>query len=167
MSFEAYIKIDGIEGESTDSKHEGWIELLGYDHSAAQPTSGSESSGGYLTTGKVELSKFKLVKTIDLATPVIYKHCTNATPIPTITMEVCRAAGDKEVYYTVVLTNCVVTSIQNGGTAKGAKASPLPIETVEVGYAEIKWTYTQTDHATGAQGGVTEASWNVTTNVSA
>jgi len=28
MSFDAFIKIDGIEGESTDDKHQGWIEIL-------------------------------------------------------------------------------------------------------------------------------------------
>ena len=28
MALDAFIKIDGIEGESTDSNHMGWIELI-------------------------------------------------------------------------------------------------------------------------------------------
>lgn len=27
MAFDAFIKIDGIEGESMDDKHQGWIEI--------------------------------------------------------------------------------------------------------------------------------------------
>lgn len=30
MAFDAFVRIDGIEGESTDDKHQGWIEILSY-----------------------------------------------------------------------------------------------------------------------------------------
>jgi type VI secretion system secreted protein Hcp len=30
MAFDAFIIIDGIEGESTDDKHRGWIEVLSF-----------------------------------------------------------------------------------------------------------------------------------------
>lgn len=164
MSFDAFIKIDGVDGESTDSKHGAWIELLGYEHTAEQPSSGSTSSSGAYATGRVELSRFKITKAIDLTTPVLYNKCTLNENIPTVTMELCRATGDKETYYVVTLTNVKVASLSCKGVAKGAKASPLPTEVVELAYSKIAWVYTQTDHATGAQGGVTEAEWDVTTN---
>ena len=28
MSFDAFMKVDGVEGESLDDGHTGWIELL-------------------------------------------------------------------------------------------------------------------------------------------
>jgi type VI secretion system secreted protein Hcp len=28
MAFDGFMKIDGIPGESTDAKHNGWIEIL-------------------------------------------------------------------------------------------------------------------------------------------
>ena len=28
MAFDAFIKIDGIDGESTDEKHSDWIEVI-------------------------------------------------------------------------------------------------------------------------------------------
>ena len=31
MAFDAFVKIDGIEGESTDEKHAGWIEVISYN----------------------------------------------------------------------------------------------------------------------------------------
>jgi len=30
MAFDAFIKISSIEGESRDSRHKGWIEVLKY-----------------------------------------------------------------------------------------------------------------------------------------
>ena len=46
MAFDAFLKIDGIPGESTDSKHKDWIEVLSYSTGITQPTSGSASTGG-------------------------------------------------------------------------------------------------------------------------
>ena len=31
MAFDAFLKIDGIPGESTDDKHKDWIEVLSFD----------------------------------------------------------------------------------------------------------------------------------------
>lgn len=30
MAFDAFVKINGIEGESTDFKHQGWIGITSY-----------------------------------------------------------------------------------------------------------------------------------------
>ena len=35
MSFDTFVKIDGIEGESTDSKHSGWIEAIAFSTGAS------------------------------------------------------------------------------------------------------------------------------------
>jgi hypothetical protein len=32
MAFDAFLKIDGIPGESTDDKHKDWIEILSFAH---------------------------------------------------------------------------------------------------------------------------------------
>ncbi|MCG7907927.1 MAG: type VI secretion system tube protein Hcp, partial [Candidatus Thiodiazotropha taylori] len=31
------MKIDGIDGESTDDQHKGWIELVSISHGVSQP----------------------------------------------------------------------------------------------------------------------------------
>jgi type VI protein secretion system component Hcp len=46
MSFDAFMKVDGIEGESLDDAHKGWIELLSYHYDAMQSISQSASSNG-------------------------------------------------------------------------------------------------------------------------
>ena len=39
MAYDAFLKIATIDGESTDSKHEKWIEVLSYSWGASQPLS--------------------------------------------------------------------------------------------------------------------------------
>ncbi|GAO92520.1 hypothetical protein PSA5_07405 [Pseudomonas syringae pv. actinidiae] len=39
MAFDAFLKIDGIPGESLDDKFKDWIEILSYTHGATQATS--------------------------------------------------------------------------------------------------------------------------------
>ena len=39
MSFDAFMKVDGVEGESLDDGHKGWVELLSYHYDAMQSIS--------------------------------------------------------------------------------------------------------------------------------
>ncbi len=39
VAFDAFLKIDGIFGESTDDKHKHWIEVLDCNHGLTQPSS--------------------------------------------------------------------------------------------------------------------------------
>ena len=40
MSTDMFMKVEGVDGESTDDQHQKWIELLSYSHGVAQPVSG-------------------------------------------------------------------------------------------------------------------------------
>ena len=44
--FDAFLKINGIEGESQDDKHKNQIEILSYSFGASQTATGAASSGG-------------------------------------------------------------------------------------------------------------------------
>ncbi len=48
MSFDAFMKVDGVEGESLDDGHKGWVELLSYHYNAMQSISQTASSNGEL-----------------------------------------------------------------------------------------------------------------------
>ena len=161
MAFDAFLKIDGIIGESTDAAHTDWIDVLGFEHSAVQPSSGD----GSLATGRIELSRLNITKKVDLSTPVLYKSITFNDNLVNVELQLCRATGEKQVYYKVTLTNARVAGITTKGVAKGANASPVPVEVIELAYATIDWEYSQFDHATGAAGGVTSHQWDTNANI--
>ena len=53
MAFDAFLKIDGIPGESGDEKHKDWIEILSFAHGLEQPAQATASSAGGATAERV------------------------------------------------------------------------------------------------------------------
>ena len=44
MAFDTFLQIDSVQGESTDDKHKGWIEVFSFSHGVAQSGAGAISS---------------------------------------------------------------------------------------------------------------------------
>jgi type VI secretion system secreted protein Hcp len=162
MAFDCFLKIDGIPGESSDDKHKEWIELLSYSHGLSQTGSGSVSSGGARSAERCDHQDFSVVKTLDKASPKLALSCCNGTHIKKITMELCRATGDKQKYMEYTLSDAIVSDVRPGGSAKGGE--PLPLEEVSFNYGKIEWVYTETDHKTGKPKGDIKAHWDLSAN---
>ena len=61
MAYDSFLKIEGIKGESLDSKHKDEIEVLSFSWGATQP--GAFGGGG--GTGKVSAQDFSFVVKIE------------------------------------------------------------------------------------------------------
>ena len=85
--FDAFIKVDGIPGESTDSKHKDWIEILSFHWGVEQPSGGTKSSVGALGRERTEHDDFSIVKAIDKASPKLFMACCDGTHIKEIKIE--------------------------------------------------------------------------------
>ena len=81
MAFDAFIKIEGIPGESTDDAHADWIEVLSYSCGVSQPASGSASSGGGASAERADFQDFSIVKALDKASPKLALACADGTHI--------------------------------------------------------------------------------------
>jgi len=159
MAVDMFLKIEGIDGESTDAAHEKWIEVVSYSLGVAQPVSGVSATGGR-TGGRADFQDLSIVKTIDNATPDLNIYCAKGQHIPKIELELCLATGDKHTFMKYEIEDCIVTSIAPGG-AKDDEIKPT--EAVTFAYGKIKWEYTPIDH-TGAPGASTDRTWNLETN---
>jgi type VI secretion system secreted protein Hcp len=162
MAFDTFLKISTIPGESTDDKHKDWIEILSFSTGLNQSATGSTSSGGGRAAERVDHQDFSLVKTLDKASPKLALACCNGEHIPEVTVELCRATGDKAVYMKYKMADVLVSSVSDGGSAQGGEA--LPLEEVSFNYAKINWIYTETDHKTGAAKGDVETHWDLSAN---
>ena len=67
MASDFYLQLDGIKGESADSKHAGWIECTSINWAIHQPKSATASNSGGHTAERAELSEISISKLIDLA----------------------------------------------------------------------------------------------------
>jgi type VI secretion system secreted protein Hcp len=162
MAFDAFLKIDGIPGESTDDKHKDWVEILSYSHGVSQPASRARSTGGGASAERCDHADLSIVKVLDKASPKLALFCCNGTHIKTVKIELCRATGDKQKYMEYLLSDVIVSSCRPGGSAHGGEA--LPLEEVSFNYGKIEWTYTETDHATGKPKGDVKANWDLKAN---
>jgi type VI secretion system secreted protein Hcp len=163
MAFDAFLKIDGIPGESKDEKHPDWIEILSYSHGVSQPPSATVSSAGGAGSGRVNMQDFSVVKHIDKASAKVAEACCTGKHIPTVVLEICRAGGDKLKYMEYKLATVMVSSVRPGGTAHGG--DEVPLEEVSFNFGKIEWTYTQQDRKTGAAAGNVSAGWDLQKNV--
>lgn len=162
MAFDAFLKIDGIPGESTDDKHKDWIEVLSFSHGVSQRASGSASTGGGASSERADFSDFSIVKALDKASPKIFEATSTGKHIATVTVELCRAGGDKVKYMEYKLSNCIVSSYRPGGSSQGGET--LPLEEVSFNYGKIELSYTQQKRADGSGGGQVAAGWDLETN---
>jgi type VI secretion system secreted protein Hcp len=161
MAFDAFLKIDGIPGESTDDKHNDWIEVLSYGVGIQQPASAAAGSSGGATAERANFQDFSITKALDKASPKLALACADGTHIKQITLELCRAGGDKVKYMDYKLTNCIISSYHDGGSSGGEN---LPVETVTFNYGKIEWTYTQQKRADGSGGGQVAGGWDIEQN---
>ncbi|MCP3874696.1 MAG: type VI secretion system tube protein Hcp, partial [Desulfobacteraceae bacterium] len=69
MAYDAFIKIDGIDGESTDDKHHGWIEIIRHGMGVKQTVSTTASSAGGASAERADFSDFSIRKYLDKSSP--------------------------------------------------------------------------------------------------
>jgi type VI secretion system secreted protein Hcp len=161
MAFDAFLKIDGIPGESTDDAHTDWIEVESFSHSLQQPAQATASSAGGATAERVNHGMFVINHALDKASAKIYEACCTGKHIKDVTLELCRAGGDKLKYMEIKMEQVLISEVAPSGTSNDAG---FPSETVSFSYGKIKWTYTQQKRADGSGGGNVSSGWDLTAN---
>nr|WP_319490546.1 type VI secretion system tube protein Hcp [uncultured Desulfobacter sp.] len=160
MASDAFLKIDGIKGESTDDKHKDEIEILSYNWGVSQMASGTASSSGGGTTSRADFQDLSIVKEMDSASPLLNKACWSGTHIKEVTLKLNRAAGDDRVkYMEYKLENVIVSSVSIGGGGGG-----VPTESVTFNYGKITTTYTKQARQGGGGAGEVPAGWDLEKN---
>jgi type VI secretion system secreted protein Hcp len=162
MAFDAFLKIDGVPGESLDDKHKDWIEILSFSHGISQPASMTASSVGGATAERVNMGDFSIVKFVDKASPKLHEQCCSGKHIKDVTIELCRAGGDKLKYMEVKLEQVIISSVNAGGTSQGSGG--FPTESVSFNFGKVKWTYTQQKRDDGSGGGNVAGGWDLIAN---
>jgi type VI secretion system secreted protein Hcp len=95
MAFDAFLKIDGITGESNHDKHKGEIDVLAFSWNIVR---GSVSSGD--VSGAAKVSDFSIVKQLDMASPQLFASVCEGKTITEATLSVERV-GPRGVISTV------------------------------------------------------------------
>jgi type VI secretion system secreted protein Hcp len=176
----AYIKFEGIEGESQNADHKGWSEIVSFSQGFNNPVSGTGTTRG---RGAVAVQDFIIVKQVDKASPKLAEAICQGKAFAKVEIHLTGpSAGSacQGTFYAYELKNVVITSYKVTGSNPLAyaliapapdlilpysgpfivQAVDAPMEEISLNFEEIKVTYTECD-STGAEKGNIEFSWRV------
>jgi type VI secretion system secreted protein Hcp len=133
MAVDYYLKLDQIDGESSDDKHKNEIQLMSWSWGAAQVSSVAGTGGS--GAGKADLSDFSVMTYFDKATPKFFKSICAGTHVKTGTMSAIKSGADGKPYLKVDFKEMFVTNLSISGS------SEIPTVSISFSYNEIKIDY--------------------------
>src|SRR4051812_6380869 len=94
MSFDTYLKLDGVEGEASAKGAEKQIEIYSFSWGASNPVSAGSSGGKALSAGRVSISSFNIMKKCDKASAPLFQACASGKNFAKATVTLRKAGGD-------------------------------------------------------------------------
>jgi len=158
MATDYFLKLDGIKGETQDSKHKDEIEIMSFSFGATQTGSFASGLGG--GAGKVSFQDFHFVMTMNKASPLLLQNCATGKHIPSGLITVRKAGGTQVEYLKIKLTDILVSSYQTGGSSSGGS---IPTDQFSLNFAKINFEYAD-QKADGSLNPGTVASYDLKAN---
>ncbi len=157
MSFDMFLKIDTINGESVDKAHANEIDVLAWSWGLTQ--SGSTHVGGGSGSGKVNVSDLSVTKYVDSSSPTLIKYCCSGGALKKAILTVRKAGGKPLEYYKITLTNVIVSSVTPGGAGGQDRLT----ENISLNFGQFAVEYVP-QKADGSGAPAIAIAWNIATN---
>ncbi|MBV9928139.1 MAG: type VI secretion system tube protein Hcp [Acidobacteria bacterium] len=151
-----FLKIDGIEGESQDSKHKGEIQLDSFSWEANNDGTFSSNKGG--GSGKVAMRDFKFTMDVNKSSPKLILACATGQHIKSAVLT-CRKAGKgQQDYLTYTLSDVLVSYYRTATPPEGNGV--IPRDEVGLNFAKIEVEYKE-QNADGTLGGAVKVGYDL------
>jgi type VI secretion system secreted protein Hcp len=131
-----FLKIEGVDGESTTKGHEREILLDSFTFGAANTV--TVTSGGAGGAGKATFSDMLAGSKLSKVSPKLYLSTAAGTRISNVQLSV-RKSGATFDFYTIKLSEVYVTSVKTEG-----RTGEIPTESMSLNFGKVTWTYTPT-----------------------
>jgi type VI secretion system secreted protein Hcp len=154
MPMEMFLKLAGIEGESTDAKHKGEIDVLAWSWGLSNEASAGPGGGTGGGAGRAKIENISINKSVDLASPLLLSFGAKGQHIKEGTLTTRRSGTAGNEFLLLKMTNVVVTSVHV------AADQTVPSENVTLSFGKIEFVYRATK-PTGAPGAEKIFTWDV------
>jgi type VI secretion system secreted protein Hcp len=154
-----FLKIAGIDGESTDAAHKGEVDIESWSWGESNPGSALAAGGG-AGAGKVAMNDFSFVMKLNKASPKLFLACAQGEHIKTAWLTARRAGAGKEADYFLKwsFADLLISSYQTG-----ASGGELPLEQISFNFAKIEVEYKE-QKPDGSFAPAIKAGWDLKTN---
>ncbi len=153
-----FLKIPGVDAESTDDKHKGEIEVESFSWGATQ--SGTAGHGAGAGAGKVAPQDFHFVKKLDKASSRLFIACATGEHFKSATLTARKAGGGQQEYLKITMDDVLVSSYQVGGSAQG---DIVPTDQVSLNFAKLEISYKE-QKPDGSLGGEAKQKYDFAAN---
>ena len=156
-----FLLIEGIKGESSDTKHKETIEIESFSWGVSNPGSATHGAGGGGGAGKVSFQDFHFTTRVSRASPKLFLACASGEHIKEAKLFCRKAGGDQQDFYTVTMSDLLVSSFQQGGESS---SDALPLEEISINYSKIQLEY-RPQRADGSTDAPVRGGWDLGKNV--
>ncbi len=153
-----FLKLAGIIGESSDSKHKGEIDLLAFSFGESQ--TGSHAAGGGGGAGKVQMSDFSFTARTSKASPQLFLHCAQGKHIKEAILTVRKSGKAQQEYLKLKLTDVLISSYTIGGS----EGDDRPADNFSLNFVKLSFDYFA-QKSDGSLDAGTHAGWDLKQNV--
>jgi type VI secretion system secreted protein Hcp len=157
MAVDMFLKLDGIKGESKDSKHKDEIHIESFSWGMSQ--TGTMGVGGGGGAGKVSVHDISISKYMDKSTPELMLACCNGKHIPSGLLTVRKAGETPLEYLKIKLTDVLISSVQNAASGHESMT-----ESVNLNFAKFEVSYQPQGNDGKPDGGPILMGWDVKAN---
>lgn len=136
-SVDYFLKIEGVDGESTDDRHKGEIEIQSFSWGASNPTTYSSGGAG---SGKVHFNDLSIIKRIDKASPQIFAMVATGEHIKEVVLTGQMAGQNPSTFYKVTLQDVMVSSFwqTDGNAGTSTESLRFNFAKIEIEYTPMK-----------------------------
>jgi type VI secretion system secreted protein Hcp len=156
MAVNAFLDIDGVEGESIQKGYEKKIELMSFHWGASQSATTHMGTGS--GSGKANVQDMSFSKNLDKTSPVLLQHLLIGTHFKKIVLTLRKVTGATQLPYLVFTMEDALLSSYSTGAGMGG--DDQIIENLSINFGRIKMEYTLQD-SKGNAAGKTTASWDI------
>jgi type VI secretion system secreted protein Hcp len=153
VAIDYFLKIDGIEGESVDDKHAGWIDVDSWSWGETQTA--AASPGGGAGAGKVAMQDFQFAARMSKASPKLFLACASGQHFKEARLAGRKAGKGQQDFLTWTFSDVLVSSYQTSGS----EDDDLPRDTASLNFAKIRVDY-RPQKADGSLDAPVSAGWD-------
>jgi type VI secretion system secreted protein Hcp len=157
VAVDYFLKIDGVPGESADSKHKGEIQLESFSWGEASP--GGAGPGGGGGAGKVQMQDLVVTMVVSKASPKLMLACATGKHHKEAVLTARKAGKAQQEFLVFKFKDVVVTSYQIGGSELG----DAPTDQASLGFSTIQMEY-KPQKSDGSLDSPVKAGWDLKQN---
>ena len=157
MAVDYFLQIAGVDGESVDAKHKGWIDIESFSWGATQAPTAAAGAGG--AAGKVAMQDIHFATSMSKASPKLFGACASGQHFKEAKLVGVQAGKVQDEFLTFTLTDVLISGYQTSGSSGG----DITMDQVSLSYAKLKVEY-RAQKADGTFEAPVSAGWDLKAN---